>query len=133
MQPGACDLALAAEAARLQRRFWAFHDALVAIPPGAPEEAIAEAVRRTRLDGARFEADRGSEQARLRVAADVGLGSHLRIPGTPTVFLDGRLVRPPRSEVLEILIRHELEPRAAGSHGRAIRNLGRLQHESRPS
>jgi protein-disulfide isomerase len=135
MQPGACELAWAAEAARLQGCFWPFHDALLAAGPLAPAESIAEAARRAHLDPARFDADRRSDDARIRVAEDVALGSRLQIPGTPTVFLDGRLVGSVRSEVIEILVRHELGPQAAASwpHGREIMGLGRLRHEGRPS
>ena len=127
LQPGACELAWAAEAAHRQARFWEFHDALFAAGPAGPEETIAETVRRLNLDPARFAADRRSEATRARVADDVELGNRLEIPGTPAVFLDGRLVRSARGDVLTTLIRHELERRAEGSlhHGRAIADVGR--------
>jgi len=135
MQPGACEFAWAAEAARRQERFWPFHDALLAAGTDASEATIAQTVRRLKLDPARFDADRQSNSTRDRVAEDIDLGNRLKIPGTPAVFLDGHLVRPARGEILEILIRHELGQQTAGSprHGRDIMGLGRLRHEGRPS
>jgi len=134
LQPGACELAWAAEAAHRQARFWEFHDALFAARAAAPEETIAEVVRRLNLDPARFAADRQSEITKGQVADDVELGNRLEIPGTPAVFLDGRPVRPARGEVLTTLIRHELERHAEGSlsHGRAIAGVGRFGDQGRP-
>jgi len=37
------------------------------------------------------------------------VGTRLQIPGTPAVFLDGRLVRSTSAASLAILIRHELQ------------------------
>jgi len=104
MQPGACEIAWAAEAARRQARFWPFHDALLAAGTAPSRETIATLVRRLNLDPARFEADRQSAATRERVTADIALGNQLKIPGTPAVFLDGRLVPAARPEVLKILI-----------------------------
>jgi protein-disulfide isomerase len=113
-QPGACEMAWAAEAAHRQARFWPFHDALLAA--GAEtNQAISDAARRLKLDPARFASDRASAATRDAVARDVALGDRLKIPGTPAVFLEGRLVRPPTERVLEVLIRYELERHVAGS------------------
>ena len=76
---------------------------------------IARTVRRLRLNPARFEADLHSDVTRECVAEDVALGNRLQLPGTPSAFLDGRLVSSTRPEVLEILVRHQLEGRKAGS------------------
>jgi protein-disulfide isomerase/uncharacterized membrane protein len=108
MQPGACEAAWAAEAANRQARFWPFHDALYAEGMDASPETIAGVVRRLRLDAARFATDRGSESIRARVAEDIALGNQLKIPGTPTVFLDGRMVAVASVEILSILIQQEL-------------------------
>ena len=133
MQPGACEMAWAAEAARRQARFWPFHDALLATGADAPR-AIAEAARRLNLDPARFAEDRESSSARDAVARDIALGDRLNIPGTPTVFLEGRLAQPPTEDVLTILIRYELGRQVAGSPSgeRDIMDVGRLRKD-RPS
>ena len=108
MQPDACEIAWAAEAAHRQERFWPFHDAMLAAGKGASASVIERAAQGAGLEPARFEADRHSAAVRERVAEDIELGNELKLPGTPAVYLDGRLVRPASAEVLEILIRHEL-------------------------
>ena len=135
MQPGACEIAWASEAANRQARFWPFHDALMAAGTGAYPQTIADAVRRLHLDPARFAADRQSDSTRTRVAQDIALGNQLKIPGTPALFLDGRLVPSARAEVLEILIRDALH---RGSQARRDEvapstSLGRPANEGRPS
>jgi len=132
LQPGACEIAWAAEAARRQARFWPFYQALFAAGADASDAAVDEACRRLKLDRARFDADRRSDSTRARVAADIAAGDRLEIPGTPAVFLDGRLVSPASFEVLEILIRDAL---GAGStkRGRTITDLGREVKHDRPS
>jgi Na+:H+ antiporter, NhaA family len=115
MQPGACEIACAAEAARPQDRFWSFHDAIFAAGAEDPAEAIADAMRSARLDPARFAADRAAESAMVRVSADVELGNRLAIPGTPSVYLDGRLVSSHDPRALETLIRYQLGKEVAGS------------------
>jgi protein-disulfide isomerase len=126
-------MAWAAEAAHRQARFWPFHDALLVTGTDAPR-AIAEAARRLNLDPARFDEDRESSSARDAVARDIALGDRLKIPGTPAVFLEGRLVTPPTEDVLEILIRYELERHVAGSPrgDRDIMDVGRPRKD-RPS
>ena len=111
MQPDACEIAWAAEAAHRQSRFWAFHDAMLAAGRDADANTIERAARGAGLELARFETDRRSAAVRERVAADIELGNDLGIPGTPAVYLDGRLVRTASPEVLEILIKHELGKR----------------------
>ena len=115
LQPGACELAWAAEAAHRQARFWPFHDAMLANADQPSEESIRETVRKLRMDPARFDADRQSDAARQRVAEDVALGNALKVPGTPAVFINGRLVRSSRADVLEILVREALESSVASS------------------
>ena len=122
MQPGACEIAWAADAANRQARFWEFHDAILAAN-GSPD-AIADAVRRVSLDPARFEAVRASASTRARVAEDIALGDRLKIPGTPTVFIDGRLVPSPGAGALEILIRYRLGRQVAGSPRGSQKDVG---------
>jgi len=127
MQPDACEIAWAAEAAHRQSRFWEFHDAMLGPGQRVTAGSIEQAAHVAGLDPARFEADRRSAAVRERVATDVDLGNQLKLPGTPATYLDGRLVRPPSAELLEILIRHELDHSAAGptGPGRAARQAGR--------
>jgi protein-disulfide isomerase len=108
MQPGACEIAWAAEAAHRQARFWPFHDAVFSAGGDASPDGIASAARKLRLDPARFAADCKSAATRERVAEDIALGDRLQIPGTPAVFIDGRLAPSTGAEALEILIGYKL-------------------------
>ena len=135
MQPDACELAWAAEAARLQSRFWQFRDAMLTAGQRASAGSIERAVHGAGIEPTRFEADRRSAAVRERVAEDIELGNELELPGTPATYLDGRLVRPASAELLEILIRHELERGAtqAKRSDRAAKHTGRPQPGRRPS
>jgi len=107
-QPGACEAAWAAEAAHRQGEFWPFCAALFATEAGVDESLIARAVQDLDLDADRFSADRRLDATVDRVAADIQLGSRLKIPGTPAVFLDGRLLRRADETTLELLMQEEL-------------------------
>ena len=135
LQPGACELAWAAEAAHRQARFWPFHDALLASEPDLTTDELTGIARTCGLDTDRFESDRRSAAVRQRVAEDVVLGNRLALPGTPATFLDGRLVRSPSLARLELLIRHELGRKSAGATSGvpAERKRDRSEDAGRPS
>lgn len=105
MQPRACAAAWAAEAANLQERFWRYHDGLFADNQSDSDEMLLATARGTGLDLKRWEDDRQSKVVKLKVLADVQLGMHLGVDGTPTVFLNGRKIKNPTVNVLETLIK----------------------------
>ncbi len=91
--------AQAAEAARMQNRFWEMHDLLY------QNQALWKNEKRPRtmflkfagdlgLDMARFERDMDNEQVRFRIEADRDAASRLDIEATPTVLINGRKLRP---------------------------------------
>lgn len=135
LQPGACELAWAAEAANRQARFWSFHAVLLAADGEFRSADLDRMARRFGLDIARFDLDRRSPTVRRRVAEDVALGNRLKIPGTPATFLGGRLVRASSPTHLEILIQAELQRRAVRRTASGAAPMGssdRLPHGSRP-
>jgi len=107
--PASCQAAFAAQASVRQKRFWEFHDALFSSAQEVSPEVIDRIVDELELDAERLAADTRDPAIRKAVADDIALGTELRIPGTPAVFLNGRPVRPAGPRILEILIRHELE------------------------
>jgi protein-disulfide isomerase/uncharacterized membrane protein len=133
VQPGACELAWAAEAANRQARFWPFHDVLLASDVEMTAADLGRMARRFGLDAARFESDRHSSEVRRRVTEDVALGNRLKLPGTPATFLEGRLVRPASAQHLEVLIQDELKRKSARPSGPAAREWDRRQPADRPS
>ncbi len=90
--------AQAAEAARMQDRFWEMHDLLYEnqdlwkddINPRALFLKFAADLG---LDTARFVRDMDDKQVELRIEADKDAAASLGINGTPTILIDGRRLR----------------------------------------
>jgi protein-disulfide isomerase len=90
--------AQAAEAARMQDRFWEMHDLLYEnqelwkddINPRATFVKFAGDLG---LDTARFVRDLDDTQVQLRIDADQDAALKLGINGTPTILIDGRRLR----------------------------------------
>lgn len=90
--------AQAAEAARMQNRFWEMHDLLYEnqnlwkddINPRAIFRKFASDIG---LDTARFMRDLDDKQVQLRIEADQDAAAGLGINGTPTILIDGRQLR----------------------------------------
>jgi formate-nitrite transporter family protein len=90
--------AQAAEAARMQNRFWEMHDLLYEnqnlwkddINPRAIFRKFASDIG---LDTARFVRDLDDKQVQLRIEADQDAAAGLGINGTPTILIDGRQLR----------------------------------------
>lgn len=109
MQPKACDAAYAAFCAHQQGSFWAFHDELFASDLSASEEILEKAANLTNLDITKWQLDRQTTQAPTQVVLDIKTAYELEVSGTPTVFLNGRLVKESNLSTLEFLITKELE------------------------
>jgi protein-disulfide isomerase len=87
--PRARTLALAAEAASLQGRFWEMHDSLFADQGHLDDPHLWERARALGLDLGRFQADRRSPEAEERVTRDFRSGVRAGVMSTPTLFVDG--------------------------------------------
>ena len=84
--PRARTLALAAEAAGLQGRFWEMHDSLFDDQGHLDDPHLWERARGLGLDLKRFEADRRSEAVAARVQRDFRSGIAAGVMKTPTLF-----------------------------------------------
>ena len=82
----------AAEAAHRQGHFWEMHDLLYANPYDLEPEKLAALARQLGLDVPRFERDLASDSVRQRVEADLAEAQQLGITGTPTFYVNGRLL-----------------------------------------
>ena len=85
--------ALASLAAREQGKFWPMHDKLFANFSQLSEEKIVALAKETGLDLVRFDTDRNAQKLRDEVVRDQGLGQQAGVQGTPTVFVNGKLLR----------------------------------------
>jgi protein-disulfide isomerase len=91
--------AQAAEAARMQNRFWEMHDLLYENQDLwkddiNPQSIFWKFASDLGLDTARFGRDLGDRQVKMRLEADQEAATALGINGTPTVLIDGRQLRP---------------------------------------
>jgi protein-disulfide isomerase len=87
--------AIAVEAAHLQGKFWEMHDLVFANQSMLEDEDLESYAQQIEgLDLAKWKADVTAETTKAAVSRDRGEGKVLKIGGTPTVFVNGRLVTP---------------------------------------
>jgi protein-disulfide isomerase len=90
--PRAPALHAAAEAAGLQGAFWQMCDSLYADRGRVDDPHLWERAERFGLDLDRFNADRRSDAVTARIERDFASGIRAGVGGTPTAFVDGRLL-----------------------------------------
>jgi len=90
IHPHAFGAAAAAEAAALQRRFWALHELLFHREKALEDDDLRQYATELDLDVARFDEDRVGAGVRRRIRRDIesGLASG-RVRGTPTLCIAG--------------------------------------------
>ncbi len=91
--------AQAAEAARMQSRFWEMHDLLYENQDLwkddiNPKSIFWKFAADLGLDTGRFMSDMADRQVNLWIEADQSAAAELGIDGTPTLLIDGRKLRP---------------------------------------
>jgi protein-disulfide isomerase len=91
--------AQAAEAARMQNRFWEMHDLLYENQglwkdDVNPKTVFLKFATDLGLDATRFSRDMDDKQVQLRIQVDQEAAAELGINGTPTLLIDGRQMRP---------------------------------------
>ncbi len=100
--------ARAAEAARLQGKFWEMHDRLFEHQRDLGDEDLKKYAQEVGLDMARFQSDMSSETVEKRIEASKQEGVKLGVEATPSFYVNGRLFRePPRA--LAAYLREEIE------------------------
>lgn len=100
--------ALASLAAREQGKFWPMHDLLFANFSQLSEEKIRALAKEAGLDLARFDKDRADQKLRDEVLRDQALGQQAGVQGTPTLFLNGRVLRERSAAAVQGLIDQEV-------------------------
>lgn len=108
MHPFAQSAALASLAARNQGKFWPLHDRLFANVSQLSEEKIRALAGEAGLDLARFEQDLKSPELRNEVQRDVELGVKAGVKGTPSVYVNGKLLRERTMAGVQALVEREL-------------------------
>ena len=108
--PGALDAAMAGEWGRKQGAFWKLHDALFALP-GHGLDAMAEAADELGLDASDLRDAVTSRRLEPQVRASQAEASLAGVHGTPTLFMNGRLLSLPANNAawLEFTLEDEEE------------------------
>lgn len=102
IHPNALIAAKAAEAAALQGKFWEMHDTLYlkqqewSTSPNVKSVLVGYAGA-LKLNTKQFEADLTSEAIEKKIMAEYQEAMRLKVPGTPTFFLNGKMIESPRS------------------------------------
>jgi protein-disulfide isomerase len=87
------DAAEAARAAQAQGEFWEYHDLLYDSQfSGYSDENLVALAREAGLDAQRFESDYRSGRYERLVRADFQKGLDLGVNGTPTFFINGKML-----------------------------------------
>jgi protein-disulfide isomerase len=109
LHPFACQAAYASVIAQMQGKFWALHDSLFEAKNLNNIELIRISAMRAGLESKYFDSLMQSEKVKEKVSRDIALARSLNIDATPTVYLNGRLVKDMRRGILEILVHQELK------------------------
>ena len=100
--------ALASMAAEKQGRFWEYHDALFKNQDKLSESTYMEIAKNLGLDLKQFSLDMMRPSIRNKIEEDIKDGKKAGISGTPSIFVDGRLVKKRDLGTISKLIDSEL-------------------------
>lgn len=89
----AIPVAIAAECAFRQDRYWEFHRAVFADQEHLESGGVRTAARRAGLDPGRFQSCRREPSVRAAVERDLADGRRYGVQATPTFFVNGQLLR----------------------------------------
>jgi len=109
MHKNAEPAALAAIAAQNQGKFWQMHDALFATAQDLSDANIQAAAKSIGLDMDQFNRDRKSLAAKKRLYKDIADARKAGVNGTPSLFINGRLVKNRSFPALQAMIDRELQ------------------------
>jgi protein-disulfide isomerase len=103
--PQALNAAKAAEAARLQGKFWEMHDLLFANNGNLQNSIYAELAKQVGLDTEQFLRDMSSFETARRVSADRAEGHSIGVNAVPFILIDGVRHIGLNSDLKEAIIR----------------------------
>ena len=92
VHPGACLLAEGAVCADEQNKFWEFHDLAFETKGGISRSVVKDIATEIRLDLSAFESCMDSGRGLEVVREDIQAAVRVGVRGTPTLFINGRLL-----------------------------------------
>jgi len=90
--PNARPAAEAAQCAAEQSKFWAYHDRLFADQGKLSNDDLKRTAAELGMDAGKFNACFDSHKYQARVEADVRAGNEAGVSGTPSFFINGRML-----------------------------------------
>lgn len=111
--PQAMPAAKAALAAHRQGKFWEFHERLFQKQKELSDAKINEIAQSLGLDMERFQNDLKDPAIQEMINKDIQNGYEVQVRGTPTVFVNGKLVRRPDFTGISQMVEEELKKRAS--------------------
>jgi protein-disulfide isomerase len=110
MHEQACDAARAALCANQQGKFWPYHDLLFDQQPNFSREQLSSYAKKIGLNTQTFLTCMDSEETKSKILADIEVGKNIQLEGTPTIFINGRLMKDWLNPVmLNLIIEEELK------------------------
>jgi protein-disulfide isomerase len=109
MHPFAQKAAVAAMAAHRQGKFSEFHRKLFESQSKLNDETIQNIAKNLKLDMDAFNRDMNDPAVQNIIARDVNEGRAAEVPGTPTIFVNGKLVQLQSLQDLDQAIDAELK------------------------
>ena len=92
LHPFACRASLAADCANEQGKFWEYHDLLFERQPAFDDASLKKYAGQLGLNQAQFDACLDSLKYLDEIKKDIADGTALNIQGTPTFFINSRLM-----------------------------------------
>jgi len=111
MHQYAMKAAIAALAAEKQGKFWEFHDLLFENYNHLNDAKIKEIALELNLDEAKFETDLNDPTLESKIRKDQRDGTRADVGGTPTIFINGKVVRNRSLEGFKQMIDKALQSR----------------------
>jgi protein-disulfide isomerase len=85
--------ATAAMAANRQGKFWEFHHKLFDASSGLNDEKIQDIAKELKLNIDTFNRDMNDPAVQSLISRDMNEGSQAEVPGTPTIFINGKILK----------------------------------------
>ncbi len=104
----AIEAASSALAAGKQGKYWEFHDKLFALSK-LTSKAIENIATSLNLDMEKYQKDKSSQNIRKKIATDLQDANKAGVSGTPTIFVNGRLLKKRSAEGFQKIIDQELQ------------------------
>lgn len=93
----------AAMAAHAQGKFWEYQEILFQNQKALERVDLEKYAQQIGLDMTKFRSDLDNKKYEARVEQDIKLGNTVGVGGTPTIFVNGRLLNGPKDDAQKLI------------------------------